>query len=201
MLERLFTSRTRQSILSYLLLNPKQEFHLRELARNCQANPSLVLRELGNLAQLGIVFKRKQAHLSLYSLNPSSPILGELSAIFLKTDHLGETIRKKLANQASFVLVFGSFAAGKQESASDIDLLIISKKTDEEIIPIISPLEKKLNREINYILWDEKTLREKASTGNALLQTIKEAPLIFIIGEESEFRQIISPTLGKNQRK
>ena len=110
--------------------------------------------------------------------------------IFIKTDLVGELITQKLKEKVKFCLIYGSFAKGTETSRSDVDLLIISEMGEEDLLNIITSLEKETNREINYILWNEKTFIKKAKD-NHLLKTINSDKIIMLIGKENEFRNAI----------
>lgn len=191
MLENLFTSRTRVRLLQLLLFNQDRAFHLRELARLIDASAVHVSRELDKLRKLNLVEKARQANLTLYSLNKGCVILEELRRLFMKTDYLGEIIRKELEGKAKYCLIFGSFAGGTETKNSDIDLLVISGIKEDSFVSILEKSEKLTGREINYILWDEKTFGQRAK-GHHLLRTIKRWPVIMLIGDEDEFRQSIT---------
>lgn len=190
MLERLFTSKTRTEILKLLLFNQGKEYHLREISRLVKTNPTYVKKELDNLAGLNLIKKQKKANLSIYSLNEKCIFLEELKRIFIKTDYIGELIKKTLSDKARYVLIYGSFAKGTETESSDIDLLVISEMKEDNLIKIIQKIERETMREINYILWNEKTFNKRAR-GHHLLRTIKKDKVIMLIGDENEFRKKI----------
>jgi len=110
--------------------------------------------------------------------------------LFIKTDYLGELVRKELKEKVRYAFIHGSFARGEEKKESDIDLFVIGEILEDELIRIIQRLEKKTSREINYILWDEKTFLERAKNHH-LLKTIKKSKIIMLIGEKDEFRKEI----------
>ena len=190
MLNKLFTSKTRVKILSVLIFNQDKEYHLREIAKKINAVPIFASKELENLADMGLIIKRKKANLSLYSINPNCSYLNDLKNIFIKTDLLGEGIKEKLDGKTRYCLIYGSFAKGTENSNSDIDLMVISEMKEDELLKIINKIEIETKREINHILWNEKTFKEKAKN-NHLLKTINKNKVIMLIGDENEFRKQI----------
>jgi predicted nucleotidyltransferase len=187
MLEKLLSSRTRVGILKLLLFRPDESFHLRDIAKRVGITPIYVSKELANLSKLGIVKLSKKANLSIYSLNRECPFLTELRGLFIKTDYLGDLIKKGLSGKAKYALVYGSFARGGQEERSDIDLLVVSEIDEDVLLKLARSLEKQSGREVNYVLWNAKAF--KARKGSALLKTILEQGFIMLIGNESEFRE------------
>ncbi len=190
MLERLFTSKTRIRILTLLMFNQDKEYHLREIARLIKTSPIYAAKELDNLAKLSLVKKSKKANLSIYSINRNCVFLNELKQIFIKTDYLGELLKKELRDQVKYAFIYGSFAESVETESSDIDLFIISEMKEDDLIKIIQKLEKTTDREINYILWNERTFNQRAEDHH-LLKTIKKSRIIMLIGNENEFRQKI----------
>lgn len=186
MLTRLFTSDSRVKILKVLLFSSKS-FHLRELARVAGVSPSYASEELANLAKAGIVSGEKRANLKIYAINEDCPFLPELRALFLKTDYFGDVVRKELSGKARYALIYGSFAKGDERGTSDIDLLVVSEIKEDYLLRLTRTLEKKADREVNYILWNDSAFKERG--GNALLRTILNEGFIMLIGDEDEFRK------------
>ena len=162
MLKDLFRSESRVKILEELLFNPEKKFYLTQLARNSKVAPIQASKELSNLKNLGLVIEQKTGKLKFYAINRESPIYPDLRNIFLKTECLGEVLKKHLKNYSlEYAIIFGSFASGKEKPGSDIDLLLIGDANERELIKTIRIAEKKLRREINYILWSEKEFEKK----------------------------------------
>jgi predicted nucleotidyltransferase len=197
MLERLFTSKTRVSILEGFLLNPDTEYHIRELARRIDATPIYVQKELKNLESLGILSSKKKGNMVLYKLQAKSPIVEDLKRIFLKTESLGGEVLKDLdIKKIKFALIFGSFAKGTETSTSDIDLLIIGDINEDDILRSISKTERRIGREINFILWNEKEFLQKVRENIPLIREISKTPIIMLAGDKDEFKRSIKQRTG-----
>lgn len=190
MLEHLFTSQTRIKVLSLLMFNQDKEYHLREIARLVKTSPIYVAKELDNLSKLNLVKKSKKANLSIYQINKDNIILNDLKRVFIKTDYLGVLLKKELEGKAKYSFIYGSFAAGTETESSDIDLFVISEMKEDDLLGIIQKMEKTTNREINYVLWNEKTFNQRAKDHH-LLKTIKKSKIIMLIGNENEFKRKI----------
>ena len=190
MLEHLITSTTRINLLKHLLFNQDKEYHLRELARIIKTSPIYVSKELANLQHLNLIIKTKKGNLIFYIINKHCIILNELRSLFLKTDYLGTYLQKHLEKKVTYCFIYGSFAKGTETTASDVDLFIISEIKEDELLTIIQPIEKITKREINYVLWNNKTFKERAKHHH-LLQTIKKDNIIMIVGDEHEFIKLI----------
>jgi predicted nucleotidyltransferase len=191
MLKKLFSSNTRVKILSLFLFNDDLNYYVREISKLIDAHPSQVLKELSNLEDLNLIVKYKKGNLSIYKINKSNIFLSDLKNIFLKTEFVGKNIKDKLKDKVKYCLIFGSFAKGIENSKSDVDILIISDVLKEnELLNITQDLENNLNRDINYILWNNKDFIKK-SKNNHLLKTINKDKIVMLIGDENEFRRQI----------
>jgi predicted nucleotidyltransferase len=190
MLEQLFTSKTRIRILSLLMFNQDKEYHLREIGRLINISPKYVGKELEKLLKINLVNRYEKGNMNIFSINKGNIILNELKQIFIKTDYLGELIRKELIGKVKYAFIYGSFAKGEETKSSDIDLFVIGDMKEDNLIKIIQKLERTTNREINYVLWSENTFKQRAKSHH-LLKTIKKSKLIMLIGNESELKQSI----------
>ncbi|MFA5020090.1 MAG: nucleotidyltransferase domain-containing protein [Candidatus Pacearchaeota archaeon] len=129
MLEKLFTSRNRVKILSYLLFDT-DETYLRALSNNLNISPSAVKREILNLKNIGLITNQN----GRIKLNNKCNFLEELKNIFIKTDFVALLISNVIIKnkKIKFAVIFGSFAKGNFNQESDIDLLIIGNISSSE---------------------------------------------------------------------
>jgi predicted nucleotidyltransferase len=186
MLERLFKSKTRVGILKLLLFRPGEQFHLRDIAKRVGVTPIYASKELANLSKLNIVRREKKANLSLYSLDERCAYLEELRRIFLKTDYLGEEIRREFSD-SRYCFIFGSFASGEENKSSDVDLFVVSDAGHDKMMKKVQKLQKRTGREINPVLWDSKAFEEKKK--DSFMSTILNDKVIMLIGDEGKFRE------------
>lgn len=185
MLEKLFTSKVRIIILEYLFFN-KKETYLREISKELKLSTSAIKRELDNLLDLGLINKQKNK----ITLNKSNPIIEDLKNIFLKTDSINYPIKEGLKKlNTKFILIFGSFAKGNYNSESDVDLLVIGDVKQKEAFKLLKPIEKKIKREINPVVWTLKELSENKNKG--FVKDIAKKDKIMIKGDKNEFQRII----------
>lgn len=97
---------------------------------------------------------------------------------------LKESLKKVKGIECAFI--YGSFAKGEEKEASDIDLFIIGKVDEGKLIDEANKLEKKLQREINFTLYEKGDFEQKKKEANPfILEVIKERK-IFLIGGKIE---------------
>ena len=81
----LFFGSYRHQVLSLLLARPGESFHLREIARLTRTQPGTLRRELTQLADAGVLERRKVGNQVRYQADTDCPIYDELAGIVHKT--------------------------------------------------------------------------------------------------------------------
>ena len=124
MLKALFSSQTRVKILKTFLLNPEEEFFIRELTRKLDEQINSVRRELDNLKKIGLLRARTKNRKKYYHVNTSFAIYHELKSIITKAISSESSLTKVIAQMGEIdLLIFsGSFI---DEPNAKIDILII----------------------------------------------------------------------------
>ena len=178
-------------ILKLFFLDSTKEFHQNDIARRIHISSPAVSNELTNLVKIGLVSKRHQDNMLFYKINKNSIIFDEMKRIFLKYETFTEMLSEKLVKEEiKYSLIYGSFAKGTEKETSDIDLLIVGDVLEDHILRIISNMERNINREINFILWTEKELKEKIKKNIPLIREILHTSVIMLVGEEDEFKRL-----------
>jgi len=185
MLEKLFTSKTRVKILDYLFFR-KKETYLREIVKELNLSPGAIKREIDNLLKLGLIKKQRNRIV----LNESNPIIKDLKNIFLKTDSIVYPLKEILKREdIKLALIFGSFAQGRYNLESDVDLLVIGKIKQEKVFKLLNPIEKMIKKEINSVVWTLEELKKNKNKG--FVKDIIKKEKIMIIGDKDEFQRIV----------
>src|SRR6266567_3758767 len=156
-------SNLRKALLTHYLVNRSVSHYVRELASLLGVDPTNLSRELHRLEVDGLFRSELRDNQKYYSLNPKYPFLREVFTILRRTigvvPALAESLRKITGIEAAFL--YGPFAKGEEDAASDIDVLILGKPEATELAEATARLEKLLNREINYTVITDKELKRK----------------------------------------
>jgi uncharacterized protein len=186
MLANLFSSRVRAKVLAAFFLSPGEIFNAWELAHRLNINYSAVWKELARLEGLGILTKEQRGNSKEYQVNQECPIVPELRSIVLKTEGIGLVIREKLQKMRKIkeAFIFGSFASGDADAYSDLDLIIIGEIDLTQCAPVITEMEKALNRPINYLIYSEDEWNKKKVAKDPFWLNVTDAPKIVLIGGE-----------------
>lgn len=190
MLEQLFSSRVRVRLLTTFLTNPDARFYTRQLERLLDGSPYAIQRELRRLEAIGLLEAQPEANIKYYAVNKDFPIYPELKNIILKTTGVGDVLHEGLAKLGTVeqAFIYGSVAAGDEDSLSDIDLMIIGKVDLIRLSSVISQLEDSIGREINYIVYERGEMERKLQEGDVFLNNVDSGPKVMLIGREDELR-------------
>ena len=175
-------SKTREKILRHFFSDPGKRYYLRQLEKILGLSVGNVRRELLSLEKSGLFKKEEMGNQTYYFLNKNGALFDEYKKIIFKTIGVEGTLKKELQKIKGIkrAFIFGSFAKNKEDSASDIDLMIIGTVDEDVLIPKVSKLESVFNREINYHLFDEKEWNEKLKH-ESFVQEVANGPKIEII--------------------
>lgn len=192
-----FRSKARTAILVEFMINSKEKFYIRELERLLKIPVGNVRRELLNLESSGIVKSEKIGNAKFYSADIESPVYKSIRDIVLKTAGIPKLLSKEIYSNRNIIaaFIFGSYAKGGFDNASDVDLFVLTKKNSqvfEEISERIDYLEKRFGREINLVLMQKEEFFKKKKTNDPFLDEIFDHKKIYIKGGEDDFRQIKS---------
>ena len=146
-------SKTEQALLSYFFLNTSAKHHLNELARILKVDPANLDKKLKKMEKAGLFKSKQLGNLKIYSLNHKFPLFTEYKSIINKTYGVEEMLKKELSKVSGIqkAYIFGSYANGKFDQFSDIDLLVIGNHDGLELSKVLVKIEGKINREINYV--------------------------------------------------
>jgi uncharacterized protein len=88
-----------------------------------------VQRELKRLSDAKILLRRVEGRQTYFEANRKCPVFDELRGLVRKTFGVTEVIHDALAKLLpgiDLAFIFGSIASGKENVASDLDLMVIS---------------------------------------------------------------------------
>jgi len=143
-------------VLEFFLKNPSKEIHIRKLSRELEISPESAKTYCALFKKENILNERKQANLKLFRLNNEN----YLSKEFKKTYHLAyfkELGIEKIAKNEVSLAIYGSYASGKFDEKSDLDIIIIGENKDIDNKKLMA-LKNKINKEIQltvipYYKW------------------------------------------------
>ena len=176
----------KREILTLFFLNPDKKFYTREIIRLINSNPGPVQRELKQLINSGIIFITSESSKKrYYQVNTNCSIYTELKGIVLKTFGVVDIIKEALApiqKELQLAIIYGSVANNTDTGNSDIDELIISDISFKDIAIIFDPIQKTLQREINYSIYPTSILLGKKYLEHHFLSSVFNSEIITLYG-------------------
>ncbi len=190
MLESLYVSRSkiRQELFALFFTNPQKRYYLREMERILGCSAGSIRRELLRFQKDGLFNTDKVGNLLYYSLNTRHPLFKELKAIVSKTVGVEASLRKEMSAvpNIEMAFIYGSFAANKEKSASDIDLMVIGNPKSSLLNEKLSALERRLKREINPTVYSMREYKAKKRVRSGFIMDLLRNPKIMILGKTDD---------------
>lgn len=186
--------KTKQRLLSAVLLQSNRAWYLSELARHLNVPPSSVQRELTQFVDAGIFAKRQDGNRVYFQADPTCPIFPELSSILTKTVGLADVIRQALvplATKLDLAFIYGSIATSKERSSSDVDLMLIGAATLADLAIPLRSLESSLARSVNPTVYSSEEFRRRVAAKNHFLLSVLETELLFILGADNDLARLV----------
>ena len=185
-LPNLLSSNMQQKIFRLYFSQTNRRHYLRELERLLDEPVGNIRRELIRWSKAGLFLRQKVGNLTYYSLNTSFPLYEELKAIVSKTIGIEYILKEGLKTIESIrvAIIYGSVASGEDTGNSDIDILLIGNPDMDELVNNVQEMEKKLGREINYVLYTPEEFKRKKEAQNTFIIDVLRNSKVFIIGEE-----------------
>ena len=183
MLIRLFSSETRVSLLTLFFTRLDKRFYVRELARQLGRDISGIKRELDNLERAGLLTSEKVGNLRYYRVNKGSPVYEEIKGIIAKTTGVHASIRdgfRKIKGIRTAIL-YGP-EQHEEGGLGPIRLMVIGEIDLNDINDAVRVLENRLNREINYLVFDEAEFRRRKAEDDPFLVEVLKGRRTILIG-------------------
>lgn len=183
--ELLFPNQYRRKVLALLLMQPDQKMHLRELARQTQAAPGTLKKELDALCHVGLLTSERVGNQVQFQANQSHPVFAELQALVRKTTGLVDVLRQALqplGDQVALAFVFGSMASGSVHAGSDVDLLVVGSVSFAQVVEATYAAQAPLGRDINPKVMSPTEWSTKRAEGHPFVQELLAKPRIMLTG-------------------
>jgi hypothetical protein len=187
-LQDIITSRVRVKLLELFFTNPDGLYYIREATRAVNEEINAVRRELLHLTKSGALFSENRGNRQYYGVNKGYVFFPEIQAIVFKETGLGKKIRRlrrKLGNL--HYVVFTPHYFNRARTSEGLDLLIIGEVVVPELEVLLKEEEKRLEREINFTIFDEKEFKFRKQRRDPFIMDVLYGRRLMIIGDEEAF--------------
>lgn len=190
-LERIFGARLRANVLSWFFIHHDESFFVRQLAIILKEDSTNLSRELSNLEKVGILFSKRQGNLKYFQVNKDCSFFNEMKGLILKTVGVSGELKSVLGKLPGiqYAFVFGSYAKGEEKADSDIDLMIVGNVELDKLDSVISSLEKRFGRTINYVVYNYREFLNKKKKKDGFIMDVLKDKKIMLTGNEHELKK------------
>lgn len=153
MLKALFSSKTRVKLLKTFLLNPKDEYFIRELTRKLDEQINSIRRELDNLKKTGLLKSKMKNRKKYYHVNTDFIIFNELRDMVVKANATDTQLIKRVSKMGDIdLLILSGVFVGKESS---VDLLLVGDINKNDLQEYLSEFNKR-KEDIKFSLMTKK---------------------------------------------
>ncbi len=156
-------------VLYFLLADPMEQFHEREVVRRTGVSVGAVNQILRKLHEAGLVEKDRRGRTNLYRANLESPVARQFK-ILLNVLTLNDLI-DKIKQVSERIVLFGSCAEGTDVRDSDIDLFVLTSDI-ETVQHEVRVCEQKIDRRLSSIIIDSNELAKMKERDKPLYERI-----------------------------
>ena len=193
-------AKTKQRVLSAILMRPERRWYLSELARELGVPPSSLQRELAQFVAAGIAARTQDGNRVYFQADRTCPVFHELSGLLAKTvglaDVVGETL-EPLRTGIALAFLYGSVAASNERSSSDVDLMVVGTATMADLAVPLRALEERLGRAVNPTVYTGDEFVKRIRGGNHFLRSVLRTELLFIVGSANDLARLVKRAKGK----
>jgi len=187
-------SQLRRKVLTFFHMNREARVYVRQLAAELDADSTNLSRELARLAREGFLRADREGRQLYYCVNRAYPFLKPVFALLQGSVGIEPALKRALQPVAGIesAWIFGSFAKGEADSASDIDLLIVGQPDQALLSREVRKTEKLLHREVSYTVFTPQELKRRLGSRDPFVTDIWNGKRIGLIqngnDEEAEDR-------------
>lgn len=171
MLKRLFTSKVRIKLLNLFLLNPEQEYFIRELTRKLDEQINSVRRELDNLKKIGLLTSKTRNRKKYYIANKSFILFNELRSIYAKAANTNEELIHDIVKLGKVELLILSGIFLNKEA--DCDVLVVGDLDKEALSDL---LEKDVEKPVRFTALDRDDFLYRIKYNDRFITSLLKDP-------------------------
>ena len=181
-------SELRRKVLTFFYMNRERRVYVRQLAAELDADSTNLSRELARLAREGFLSAEREGRQLYYSVNHAYPYLKPVFALLQGSVGIEPTLKRALEPVAGIASawIFGSFAKGEADAASDIDLLIVGQPDQALLSREIRKVEKAVHREVSYTVFTPQELKRRLARRDPFVTDIWNGKRIGLIRDGND---------------
>ena len=139
---------------------------------------------MGRLEREGLFRAEVSGRQKYFQLDREYPLFAEVRGIVSKTIGTRSLIAQSLKKIEGIeeAYLYGSFASNQQDTASDIDVLVIGNPPDKVLAEAMRKIERHLGREVSYTVLTRKEFDSRRARRDAFLENVWHNKRVSLIG-------------------
>ena len=196
-IENLLGSKVKVKLLR-VLSETRTAFTLQDLKNETELSLGIIHKSIKDLVEEGILIKIKGSRKErLFKFNTEDPFAHNIFELFeiektlqrkevvlLHTWNVLDSAVAKIKEKSSLILLFGSQSRGDATLRSDIDILVVPKNSQEEILDALRKVKSK--NKINPTVISLESFKSEIKNDTLFYKNIKRDSLILHIDREIE---------------
>lgn len=176
-------SRIRRELLRHLIEGPSPRLHLRALARVAGTSAGTTARELARLEATGLVTREAEGNQVYFRANQRSPLYQPVRDLVRRTIGAADVLRRHLTGLAAVdsAVIFGSYASGTMQPASDIDLLVVGTPDRDALTDRLERASRELGRPVNEVVMTAEERADRSARGDGFMSSLETTPVIHVL--------------------
>lgn len=187
-LARLVGTPAMRSVVAIFVRDPDAALHQREIARRARLGLRSAQIALSRLASLGLLSAERDGN-RLYYRAVRTERFEQLRALLSREIGVAGVIERHLRAAAvplKRALIFGSIAEGTDTVSSDIDLLVVSDASADDLVAPIAAAQRELGREIDLVHYRVEEFERRRAEGNHFVSATLARPRIDVIEDADD---------------
>lgn len=175
-------------VLALFVRQPALQIHQREIARRTDLGLRSVQLALKRLVAMGLLGERRDGN-RLYYHAVRSDRFERVRNLLAREFGIAEVLARHLSHleaPVEWAFVFGSAARGDDRVDSDIDLLVVTEASDDELVAPIAEARRELGREIDVVSYRPSEFARKREEGNHFVRSVLSERRVDVIGGDSD---------------
>lgn len=176
-LEFLFGSKTKARLLRFFLMNPEQEFSMKEISDKNMLKNSQARSAINELKRNKFILERKKNGTRCYVLNQKFPFLVELKGLFIKSNiypQCSSLDKIRTIGEVKLALISGIFLNYPKSKADMV--LVVNNVNRSKLKNLMGNIEAEVGREISYVLMNNEEFKYRLDMLDRFLLDFLESP-------------------------
>lgn len=164
-------------------MHADESYTVSELARDAGVTDMSVRRELERFLDAGIIERETIGRQGVYRAAIASPLFEPLRDLLEKSVGVEARLRDLLGQTPGVegAAIFGSWARGRVDAESDVDLLVIGNIDYGALVERLNPLQSKIGRQISVVWMRPEEFN--APDRSAFIREVLSGALLVVAGE------------------